>query len=492
MKLLCLLIALYVSGIPVLYAQGLNFNDSAYRKLPQKPSHQVIGDHGLPPRVDWSMYVPTVINQGKLGTCVGVSTAYYMRTILEAKRLNITDREAVDALRYSPSFLYNSIKNEGDNDCSKGTEVEKALAYLKKHGVARFSEQGYPYCGQNKPLTLAAESKILDYIRLFSLTDRPESVVTATQKALAEGTPVIVGIQTTPSLDDLGFWGKLWLRILQFFGQAPNDEIGLWNPAKSKVLRGGHAVCVIGYDNAKFGGAFHLVNSRGEDWGDNGFFWIRYEDYIKHAKYGFQAYLPTPSHSTAVVLSGDVTIEFASLLSNNEVPFLRKFSDNAADSSDKIVAYTLRYPQPSGTRFKFSTNVDKQSYLYVLGANATQGSTDKLFPFADSVSAIIGADTKVVLPSENQLYQLDQTTGTEYWLFLFSETALDINGYITRLNAGSGTFPQRVLSVFGQESVPFGQVDYKTKKIGFELRGKHTGTVVPLLISLRHIDKRSW
>lgn len=492
MNPLRLLIALYLLGTLTLHAQGLNFNDSAYREVPQKISEQIAVTAKLPSQVDLSMYVPTVINQGTLGTCVGVSTAYYMRTILEAKRLNITDQKAIDALSYSPSFLYNAIKGAKDRECLQGTEVMKALDYLKNNGVARFSQQGYPYCGQNKAITPSPDSKILDYIRLFSLTDRQENVVISTKKALAEGTPVIVGIQTTPSLDDLGFWGKIWLHILQFFGRASDEELGLWNPAKSKVLRGGHAVCVVGYDDAKFGGAFHIVNSRGESWGDNGFFWIRYEDYIKHTKYGFQAYLPTQPHSTDIVLSGDVTISFAGLLSNDNVPFIRKISSTPADSSDKIVAYSLRDPQASGTQFKFSANVDKQSYLYVLGANAKTIETGKLFPVADSLSAIIGANTKIVLPSENQLYQLDKSIGTEYWLFLFSEKALDIDSCLVRMNAASGSFRQRVLTVFGDELVPFSQIEYKEKKMGFELRGKHTGSIVPLLISLRHVEKRSW
>lgn len=492
MKPFFLLAVFFVLDTLTLHAQGLNFNDSAYRQLPQKISDQIAVAGDLPSQVDLSMYVPTVINQGKLGTCVGVSTAYYMRTILEAKRLNITDQKAIDALSYSPSFLYNAVKGAQDKACSQGTEVMKALEYLKKNGVARFAQQGYPYCDQNKPLPLSPDSKILDYIRLFSLTDRQESIVISTKRALAEGTPIIVGIQTTPSLDDLGFWGKLRLRFLQFFGWASDEELGLWNPAKSKVLRGGHAVCVVGYDDAKFGGAFHIVNSRGENWGENGFFWLRYEDYIKHAKYGFQAYLPTQRHSKDIVLSGDVTISFATLLSSDDVPFIRKFSSAPADSNDKIVAYSLRDPQASGTQFKFRANVDKQSYLYLLGANANQIKTGKLFPVADSVSAIIGADTKVILPSENKLYQLDKSIGREYWLFLFSETALDIDSCIVRINAASGSFPQRVLTVFGDELVPFGQVEYKEKKMGFELRGKHTGSVVPLLISLRHVEKRGW
>ena len=39
-----------------------------------------------------------------------------------------------------------------------------------------------------------------------------------------------------------------------------------------------HAVVIIGYDDNKYGGSFRILNSWGENWGENGMGWIRYED----------------------------------------------------------------------------------------------------------------------------------------------------------------------------------------------------------------------
>ncbi len=44
---------------------------------------------------------------------------------------------------------------------------------------------------------------------------------------------------------------------------------------------GGHAMCVIGYDDRKEGGAFQIMNSWGQDWGNNGVAWVLYKDF-KH------------------------------------------------------------------------------------------------------------------------------------------------------------------------------------------------------------------
>lgn len=486
MKLLFKIVVFCLWGSIKLLSQGLTLNDSAYSTLPQKKSNLVISEGGLPDKVDLSMYVPTVINQGEYGTCVGVSSAYYLRTMLEAIRYNITDQDSIDALRFSPSFLYNSIKDPSDKNCSKGTEMALALEFMKNYGVVKFAKQGYPYCAPKQDATLDENSKILDYIRLFGLNDRQENIVTATQKALSENSPVLIAIQTTPSFDNLGFWSRLWVRFLRFFGFDTGD-FGLWKPSKSKSLDGGHAVCVVGYDNAKFGGAFQVVNSWGDDWGDDGFFWIRYQDYSNYTKYAYQAYLPVENGEKAL-LSGTVSIKLANLR-DTELPFLRQNPDLRSNITEQLVAYSIRDPQPTDTEYKFSINVDKQTYLYVLGANATQQNADKLFP-VDSISPIIGSNTKVILPSEEQVYALNAITGTEYWLFLFSENELKIDSCITQINALKGSFTQRVQAVFDSTLVDFKQVDYKTKKIGFELKGKHEGTIVPLLVKLKHVRKR--
>lgn len=158
-------------------------------------------------------------------------------------------------------------------------------------GVARFADKNYRYpdCATNDPRLAHSDSRIMDYIRLFGLLGT-ENAVVATKKALSEMTPVIIGIQTTPSLKDLGFWGKIWRWIVRLFGG--DDESGLWKPTKSKKHANGHAVCVVGYDDEKFGGAFKLVNSWGKSWGEDGHFWITYPDYADYTKYGYQAYLP--------------------------------------------------------------------------------------------------------------------------------------------------------------------------------------------------------
>ena len=38
-------------------------------------------------------------------------------------------------------------------------------------------------------------------------------------------------------------------------------------------------MCVIGYDDYFEGGAFQVMNSWGKEWGEDGLFWMRYNDF---------------------------------------------------------------------------------------------------------------------------------------------------------------------------------------------------------------------
>src|SRR6185436_7127394 len=55
---------------------------------------------------------------------------------------------------------------------------------------------------------------------------------------------------------------------------------------------GGHAMCVIGYDDYKFGseGGFQLMNSWTSKWGKNGLAWVRYSDFKHFAREAYAVY----------------------------------------------------------------------------------------------------------------------------------------------------------------------------------------------------------
>ncbi|MFN5911989.1 MAG: C1 family peptidase, partial [Bacteroidota bacterium] len=94
-----------------------------------------------------------------------------------------------------------------------------------------------------------------------------DNFVTNVKLALANGLIVSVGVNLTESFQA---------------GSALN--YGVWAPTSTEKSIGGHAMCVIGYDDSKYGGAFEVMNSWGTGYGENGFVWIKYNDFKKYVQ----------------------------------------------------------------------------------------------------------------------------------------------------------------------------------------------------------------
>jgi Papain family cysteine protease len=468
-----LLVLLLISTLS--NAQGLIINENDYKNIPQKIVNKQTSNLKFERKIDLSKYVPPIEDQEQTGTCVAFASAYYMRTILEAIKLGITNKDSIAALSFSPSFMYNAVKDSTDENCIDGISGEAALKYLKQYGVAKKSEQDLLQCENNKNLKLTENSKILDYVRLFSLIN-DEDKIYSVKKALSENTPVLLSLELTVTFEKLSFFWVIWHKILKFF-DLEDKEFGVWKPSDSD-LSGGHSVCLVGYDDDKLGknkGAFKIVNSYGDNWGDNGYFWITYDDFNKYSKYAYQAFLPEKKQSD-VMLSGEVAI-----VSEESEPFLYN------SSNEEMLAYQMSKPQHTGKEYSFDVKVDKLTYLYLLGENENQNLTQITFPKEDTLSEMIGAATKLTLPIRPPNYVLNSKIGKEYWLFLFSSKKLNIDDS-TFINQ-KGNLIQKVQAVFGSELISRNHIKYDSlsRKMTFKVVGKHTGTIVPMLIGYEHV-----
>ena len=102
--------------------------------------------------------------------------------------------------------------------------------------------------------------------KLYSFSEITSSNIEKIKMSIANKMPVVIGISC--------YSGTSW--------QNAYLEDGLWNGFYSGEKNGGHAMCLIGYDDNKGDGAFLIMNSWGSDWGQDGFFWIRYKDFPIH------------------------------------------------------------------------------------------------------------------------------------------------------------------------------------------------------------------
>ena len=100
---------------------GLVFDDEAYMKTPVKAQNVAFQDVVTETtNASLKQFAPNIKNQGGYGTCVGWASAYYGRTIIEARLHNELDSANINKNTYSPVFTYLNSNVEGDYNCQGG------------------------------------------------------------------------------------------------------------------------------------------------------------------------------------------------------------------------------------------------------------------------------------------------------------------------------------------------------------------------------------
>lgn len=224
------------------------------------------GRGSLPSSFSLKQFAPTPGDQGQLNACASWSSAYAGLTILRGIEYNKTQ------LPCDPLHLYNRVQTSLNREpCVKGSTIEAALKILKSNGCAIKGE--YHQQCNSEPLLQKFPADLYDYQRL-------ETTVSCYKKALSNNQPIIAAFTA-----------------YQYTGwdAAKNLVNGVWNGKFEKEpIGGGHAMCIVGYDDNKDGGAFEVMNSWGTEFGVGGFFWIKYTDVPKHIKYAYSL-MPHPT-----------------------------------------------------------------------------------------------------------------------------------------------------------------------------------------------------
>ena len=269
-----LLYVMMILGFNI-YGQGLIFTPAdKLSEYDEFPSESYGFSTTYPSSFSLEKYVPPVLNQNG-GTCVGFSTFYYGLSTMYNKKFNITDNNSKYAHSFDPYFLY-SLYFSDVNNCENGLPFDAALGNLKKVGAKKLMFPPFTTCNQDWNETDLGN--IFSYTKPYGIkewytvfTNKPDFLNTI-KKLIYEGIPVIVGM----TIDDT-------MQPYRSDNPTGIKSDGLWNPGLSEK-KDGHALCVIGYDNYKYGGAFRIVNSWGRDYGDNGYIWVRYSDFKSYTK----------------------------------------------------------------------------------------------------------------------------------------------------------------------------------------------------------------
>lgn len=217
-------------------------------------------------------YVPPVISQVG-GTCVGFSNLYYGLSTMYNIKNNYTSFTDKYANSFDPYFIYTIIHNETDA-CDVGLNIGQALTTLYEIGGKKLFYPKFLTCNSswtNEELTSTVNYTYPYKIKNFYIIKPNANYVTTVKRALSEDLPVIIGVSFKTSLYSYNNDNPIGVK-----------SDGLWNPKEYESIEGGHSMCVIGYDDTKFGGSFKVVNSWGPDYGDKGYVWIKYSDFEKY------------------------------------------------------------------------------------------------------------------------------------------------------------------------------------------------------------------
>lgn len=469
---------------------GALLDENRYVKIPLA-APLTHASYNNAPRYSLKPYCPTPGDQRESGTCVGWAVAYGARTIAEAVIRGWStkaDKPAINTHAFSPSFIYNLIlANEGITDCSIGGYIIDALELLKQKGTATYEQFPFDENCQKMPdattLQLADSFKIKDYQRL-TFYNKDDAKTDKVRECIANDMPVIVGIKI---LDNL---------------KKTQHEKYTWNPkAGNPSMAITHAMVVVGYDDTEQ--TFEIMNSWGDKWCNEGFFYINYADFNQYVREAYVLIFDRPAmknRNDQITLSAKV--DFKLLETEGIAPDIscknqsigRMCAALRHDNSYKMINI---YEAWTGYQV-FMTTQEQNMMVYAFSYDPS-GKTDLLYPFQPEVIALYGAEksgttitplipiagSTIALPHENYCMQLDDNGGTIN-CFLFSRQAIDIEKILQTIENTNGSFAERL-----QKAIPNNRyanpqlITYSPAGIGFDANVADY-TIVPLIVDMNH------
>ena len=417
--------------------------------------------NNLPEALSLLRFAPDRKNQGQQGSCVAWSSAYGARSILQA----VSTGENPNNTACSPSFMYNQIGLEG----CQGSYIIRAMENLTQVGAVPFND--FPYTDQDcsrQPdgslLNKAQQYKMLGFTRLSGDEGTSKLDIHAIKEHLAKDVPVVIGMMVGGSFMQPMMGQDVW---------HPTDE------DYNMMGFGGHAICVIGYDDRKEGGAFQIMNSWGAEWGNNGVAFILYKDFKHFVR---EAYGLNPMPKTGNAIATSLNCTFGLVNENKQYIPLKYSNDNVFTTSQAIAKLS---------KFKVEVKNNSPCYVYVVGQE-TDGSSYVLFPYPSKAnpqqtmfSPYCGITGYRLFPKGKSL-QADEIGNKDYIAIITSNEALDIfkiNNAISQ-NKSAG-FTNAVNNAIGNKAASNVQFSAATNgTFGFETETNEKN-IVAMIVEIK-------
>lgn len=130
-------------------------------------------------------------------------------------------------------------------------------------------------------------------------------------------------------------------------------------------------------------------------------------------------------------------------------------------------------------------NIDKEAYIYAFATDLT-GKINKILPFDDLTSTHVGANTVVAFPSDTKIIKMDENKGIDYLLILYSKEKLNMDDMLKTMGNKQGGLSAKIISALGDKLIKKEDITYTGTEVGFKVKENVNGTVVPLMVEIKH------
>lgn len=434
------------------FGKGLLFNDQQYRLLPRKSDVATGINRQLPDLYSLKLFAPRPGNQMQLSNGPAWAIAYAAQGIIAAKFYNQTNpRDIARNYSMSPAFLYANAPSEGDDWCRRGVSGIDILQVMNQRGGLKYAD--FPVACvsdvSESDMQKALSNRSFDFLKLYDTFEGNDTKLRRVKLALAHGHPVVWGFHCPPSFSTPKvFW-------------QPREAFSSDFP--------GHMVCIVGYDDKKYGGSFEVINSWTANWGNEGFMWIRYADFLEFGKYAFEVF-PMPG-------SFGEPFRFQSnlgMVNGTGTPI------KVEKAKDQVGLYRVVEKMKAGDKFTINLETAGATYTYIF---ATDDSKENFSLFPDQgLSPLLNeAINKVQLPT----LELEEVQGKDYICILYASRPLNMEQLFYELEKGKEGFPQRLTKAISTGLAELGEGEWKSQEISFNF-SSNSARIVPLIIEISH------
>lgn len=451
---------------------GLIFDDDAYKNAPHLSPALRFSDENIPQVYSLRRFCPTAGDQGQIGSCVGWSTGYATLTIAYAVKYNLTSQFEINKRAKSALFIFNQLRKP-DISCTPGLYMDEAMNWLIKNGDCDLIEFNPHACDVMPTQEIKGHARdfpIDSYNTLFGRNDGYARKVSAIINSISQNKPVAAGFSYVESLQTVG-------------------KTGVWKPRPEEIVKSGHAMCIVGYDNINK--QFEILNSWGTDFGNNGYFKMSYEDFAQYCNYAYNLTLGYTKEELAKMLTLTGSFYFKKFIRVNDATQQNEFINVNPFLSGNVYTFNDGSVRKDDFYRLVISDMQKDSYLYIFSLKP-DGTAEILFPLSASINssgindlALIPASSATVeLPAdESRAYSTD-IAGDDILCLLYSNQKIaDIKNVVSKVNTMSGDLFGRLQKVLGDRLVPINKIHYVSSSMAFSTTTMK-GNIVPVILKV--------